>query len=356
MKRNMGGIYVNDRAVSVLENYEIEVLRTWKGRGAMLCESDKGLLILKEYTGPKDKIIFQDALLKSISKQGFPSVESILRTKEEELIVYDQDRTPYILKTYFEGRECNVRDTRECVQAVKTLARLHKASFLETDMFPGAAWKSEFRIDKEYEKHNRELKKVRKFLKEKSQKTNFEIFLLKHYDYFLDLALRASEEVGQYLREDGAGNRKNAGIICHGDYQYHNILVTKGNEEERDGTGMAVINFEKCVRDNPVRDLYLFMRKLLEKGNWPIDLGNLLLEAYCKEREMTGEDYMQLYYRFRYPEKFWKIVNFYYNSGKAWIPGRNLEKLERLLEQETEKMRFLENYKSTNGWFSFSAH
>ena len=48
MKRDMGGIYVNDRAVSVLENYEIEVLRTWKGRGDMLCESDKGLLILKE--------------------------------------------------------------------------------------------------------------------------------------------------------------------------------------------------------------------------------------------------------------------------------------------------------------------
>ena len=33
MNREMGGIYVNDRAVSVLENYEIEVLRTWKGRG-----------------------------------------------------------------------------------------------------------------------------------------------------------------------------------------------------------------------------------------------------------------------------------------------------------------------------------
>lgn len=355
---------MNDRAVSVLENYEIEVLRTWKGRGAMLCESDKGLLILKEYTGPKDKIIFQDALLKSINKQGYPSVESILKTKEGELIVYDQDRVPYILKTYFEGRECNVRDTKECMQAVRTLAQLHKASHIgmascaEICTFPGMGQKTEYRIDKEYEKHNRELKKVKKFLKEKSQKTNFEIFLLKHYDYFLNLALQVAEEVGHCIKEDAGGEEtgKKAGIICHGDYQYHNILVTKGNAEERDGAGMAVINFEKCVRDNPVRDLYLFMRKLLEKGNWPIELGNLLLEAYCGEREMTREDYVQLYYRFRYPEKFWKIVNFYYNSGKAWIPGRNLEKLERLLEQEEEKTRFLEKYKSTNGWFSFSAH
>ena len=51
---------------------------------------------------------------------------------------------------------------------------------------------------------------------------------------------------------------------------------------------------------------------------------------------------MQLYYRFAYPEKFWKIVNFYYNSGKAWIPGRNMEKLEKLFAQDKEKQDFLE--------------
>ena len=354
MNREMGGIYVNDRAVSVLENYEIEVLRTWKGRGAMLCESDKGLLILKEYTGPKDKIIFQDALLKSIMKQGFPSVENILKTKEGELITYDQDRVPYILQTYFEGRECNIRDTKECIQAVRALAQLHKASVIDKGISIGVKQRAEYRIDKEYEKHNRELKKVRKFLKDKSQKTNFEIFLLEHYDYFLNLALEVAEEAGRQLKGNGAETEEETCIICHGDYQYHNILMTKGNAEEKEG--MAIINFEKCIRDNPVRDLYLFMRKLLEKGNWPIELGNLLLDAYHKEREISETDYVQLYYRFRYPEKFWKIVNFYYNSGKAWIPGRNLEKLEKLLAQEEEKVKFLENYKSSYGRFSFLAH
>lgn len=42
-------------------------------------------------------------------------------------------------------------------------------------------------------------------------------------------------------------------------------------------------------------------------------------------------------------EKFWKIVNFYYNNGKAWIPGRNREKLENLLKQEAEKKNFMNN-------------
>lgn len=336
---------MNDRAVGVFENYEIEVFRTWKGRGSLLCESDKGLLILKEYVGSKEKIDFQDTLLTAVKKQGFDMVETILRTKEGMLYATDKEENSYILKTYFDGRECNVRDEKECLQAVKTLASLHNASHVDysIDCFNETDIKNEFNIDKEYEKHNKELRKVRKFLKEKSQKNNFEIFLMKNYDYFFDFALQIAEEVRYYL--PNTSKTPDERIICHGDYQYHNILLT--------GEKMAIINFEKCMKDSPMRDLYLFMRKLLEKNNWEQELGDGVLSAYNSVRKMSEEDYRQLYYRFAYPEKFWKIVNFYFNSGKAWIPGRNLEKLEKLLEQEPDKIRYLENFKNNYRCFSF---
>ena len=331
----MGGIFVNDRAVSLFDNYEIEVKRTWKGRGAILCESDKGLLILKEYHGPMNKIYFQDTLLKHIKESGCLHVESILKTKEDELIVYDQDRIPYIVKSYFEGKECNNRDVEECRDAVRVLAKLHNCSDLSD--WEELVSQPVFRIEKEYEKHNKELKKVRRFLREKSQKTAFEIYLMEHYDYFFDIALQVTGEMHYYIY-DGKTKKQEGfpefSIVCHGDYQYHNIIQTSD--------GMALINFEKCVRDNPVRDLYLFMRKLLEKNNWSLTLGDTLLCAYNEEKTLSENDYMQLYYRFAYPEKFWKIVNFYYNSGKAWIPGRNMEKLEKLLAQEKMKQEFLE--------------
>jgi hypothetical protein len=107
--------------------------------------------------------------------------------------------------------------------------------------------------------------------------------------------------------------------------------------------GIVLTNFEKCVRDYPIRDLYLFLRKLLEKNNWSQTLGNMLIESYNRESVLTDEDCRQLYYRFAYPEKFWKIVNFYYNTGKAWMPIRNMEKIEKLFAQEKEKQLFLEN-------------
>ena len=67
-----------------------------------------------------------------------------------------------------------------------------------------------------------------------------------------------------------------------------------------------------------------------------------MLEAYEEVRPLDVLSRIDLYYRLAYPEKFWKIVNFYYNSGKAWIPGRNQEKLEKLVSQEKEKQHFLE--------------
>ena len=325
-----GGL-VNDRAISLLENYDIEVLRTWKGRGAILCETNRGILIFKEYLGSREKVNFQDALLNHIKQISEIKIEAILRTKEGALLVDDHEGTPHILKTWFEGRECNVRDMEECKMAVKTLAKLHQASDLRgTDILVG---KVPFQIDKEFEKHNKELKRVRRFLKEKSQKSNFELGLAQTYDYFFNIALQVTEELRFYINE----LKDEPGMVCHGDYQYHNIIMTGGN--------IGLINFEKCVIDNPVRDLYLFKRKLLEKSNWSEAVGDGLVTAYIEERKMTRADHIQLYYRLAYPEKFWKIVNFYYNSGKAWISGKNLEKLEKLINQEKEKQKFLEGYK-----------
>lgn len=358
---------MNDRAVELLEQYEIEVLRTRKGRGAILCETNQGYLILKEYAGSQERIALQDRLLKQAAEAGLVQAERIVPDREGALFVKDNDGVKYVLKTWQDGRECNIHDRGECAEAVRLLARLHGNMTLTSDT-PGLP--EPFSAEKDYEKRNRELKRVRNYLQQKKQKSWFELNLRKALDGFLEQALAVTEEWKEYAGlpvkdgqgaapmaakaysgaepadRDAAENVMAAGkdgqraavketvSFCHGDYQYHNIL--------KDDNGWFVVNFEKCMRDNPIRDLYLLLRKLLEKGNWPVALGAELLEVYEKERHISDHSRIDLYYRFGYPEKFWKIVNFYYNSGKAWIPGRNQEKLERVIAQEKEKQKFLD--------------
>ena len=324
---------MNDRSVGLLDNYDIEVLRTAKGRGAILCEAKQGYYIFKEYHGHQNKLEFQNDLLKRAGQDKEFFIEQIVPTKDGSLFVKDQDQNIYTLKTYFSGREFNIRDMGECGQAVRTLAALHKILRLPAENTEDL--NQVFRVDHEYEKHNKELKKVRRFLRERSQKTEFELFLLSCYDAFLEKALQTTEELKSYDMEKECSYILTQGYVCHGDYQYHNLL----RNEER----IAVINFEKCIRDNPVRDLYLFLRKLLEKNNWNMEMGKELISVYQKENPLSAHDCVQLYYRFAYPEKFWKIVNFYFNSGKAWIPEKNTEKLKKVIEGEQNKQNFLDH-------------
>lgn len=340
---------MNDRAVGLLEQYDMDVLKTKKGRGAIICDTSLGCLIFKEYKGNAQKIAAQNSLLTAVRERGTVCVESIVPNKEGKLTVQDSDGTSYVLKTWVEGRECNIYDRGECLQAVRVLALLHKEleSCLSVEEVRGEMDQQDSSEDSpirplltmpvtvpgaEYEKHNRELKKVRKFLRERGQKSWFEICLQQAFDYFLE---QAEEVTGQWqeYRHLSEGQPE-CGCFCHGDYQYHNIVNDNGN--------WHIINFERIVRDNPIRDLYLLLRKLLEKSNWSVALGTELLAAYQEVRPISAYSQIDLYYRLSYPEKFWKIVNFYYNSRKSWIPERNLEKLTKLQNQEAQKQVFLE--------------
>lgn len=108
---------MNDRAVALLEQYEIEVLRTRKGRGAILCDTQQGCLIFKEYTGREEQLRLQEQVLKHLEACGNISAERLLATREGALSVTDRDGVRYILKTWWEGRECNIRDREECMEA-----------------------------------------------------------------------------------------------------------------------------------------------------------------------------------------------------------------------------------------------
>lgn len=325
---------MDDRAVGILENYDLKVLRTWKGRGSILFETNRGTGILKEYMGPPEKVQLQDKLLLRLRETGFPLTDVFERNKEGEIITYDNDKKAYIVKEYFAGKECNIWDTTECAKVLNHLGNMQKSMEMNTDkeciLLPV------FSLEKECEKHNKELKRIRNYIRGKGQKTDFEIYLMKHYDYFYQLALDTSEKLKETDWASFYEGIKVKGSLCHGDYQHHNILMNP--------KGIAVINFEKYIQDSRIRDLYLFMRKVLEKNNWLQSCGQEMVKAYEQDTPLTEMERKQLYFRLLYPEKFWKIVNFYYNSGKAWLPMCHMEKLQKVINQEESKKRFLDSF------------
>lgn len=104
---------------------------------------------------------------------------------------------------------------------------------------------------------------------------------------------------------------------------------------------MATTNFTKCRYDVQTGDLYQFLRKILEKQEWDLKLGMAMVEEYDRELSLdrAAREYLRI--RMAYPEKFWKLANHYYNHNKAWIPGKNVEKLQMLVSQQQKREAFL---------------
>ena len=43
------GDFLNDYALEVLEQYDFEVYRTWKGRGVYFADTSEGIHVIKEH-------------------------------------------------------------------------------------------------------------------------------------------------------------------------------------------------------------------------------------------------------------------------------------------------------------------
>ena len=57
-------------------------------------------------------------------------------------------------------------------------------------------------------------------------------------------------------------------------------------------------------------------------------------------RPLGDAEFENFCIRLAYPEKFWKLANYYYNTNKAWIPGKHMEKLEKFLGQQEKRVSF----------------
>ena len=338
---------MNEKDLVILEQYDLQVQSTRRGRGSFLCDTDKGLVQVTEFYGSQERLFFQKRVLCFLEEQGMRA-DVILENQEGNLVSIDRYQNGYVVKKWFFGRECDTKSQEDVLEAVRYLAKLHQIL-----CFPVAQFQTEaaqiaekeekvIRKDLEYNgeplteeiaRHTRELKKVRNFIRTRKKKTAFEQRFLELYDPFMAQA----EEVSHWVQESRAAALYRQSIrerrICHGDYSQHNLFF--------DQEGAVAVNFARCCFDIQMVDFYQFFRKIMEKQSWNRKLGMEMLHAYQQVRPLGDAEFEDFCIRLAYPEKFWKLANHYFNSRKAWIPEKSLQKLEMLDMQEKKRREFV---------------
>ncbi|MDO4266860.1 MAG: spore coat protein CotS [Eubacteriales bacterium] len=322
---------MNDSYMDALQQYEGETVSVRRGRGAWVCERTDGIRLLKEYRGTVKRLEFEECILNRLKELGTASVDQYVRNQEGNLLSTAPDGTKYVLKEWFTDRECSLKDNREILTAVSRIAGLHRA-------LRQIPWQEEWdsgsmtapELSSEMERHSREMKRARTYIRGKRKKSDFELCVMQHFEAYYEQARDAQEG----LKRLEGRQSQNRLFLCHGDLDQHHVLIGAGD--------VAFIEFNQMHRGNQMADLYRFMRKVMEKHGWDQGLGLSMLESYDRVLPAGREDRDCLYCLFLYPEKYWKQLNYYFNANKAWIPDKNTEKLRSLDEQEDSRRRFLE--------------
>ncbi len=321
---------MSDKNVELYEAYDIEVQQTSRGRGAILLRTDKGLLQLRQLDVNESRLNAEYIFKEKMYEVGFKNIDRCIKNKEDELVSYDRYGNPFVLRYFFEGKECNITNKEEINLAVDNLARLHIAG---KKVFDSTESDVHIRVSGDFRRRNAELKRVRNYICKKRPRKEFEDTYIKAFDYFFKQAIECEKNnISMEVRDEGTHMG-----YCHGMYNQHSVVMLQ-DENSIAGT----INFDKFYVGNQLTDLYHFIRKTVEKNNYNFDVLEDILQRYNEICPLNDMDVKYIYTLYRYPEKFYKISNQYINSSKNWISPKMLEKLEKVIGDEDNKKYILD--------------
>ena len=312
---------------AIFTQYDIEIQDITKGRGAVICDTNEGRILMVPFRGSKEKGMLLHQFLEGLEARDFV-VEQIILNKNKEAVTEDEyTGERFLLKTYVEGTEIKTNKLEDMKEAVRILAIFHNLSE-EIELEKKQILKPEGITDS-WCRHYRELIKVRNYIRGSKKKTEFERIYMKHFEH----NRKAAED--SLLLLEQAAKEDDRYVLCHGDFNQHNVLLSKGM--------YRIVHFEKIVFHWAMIDLANFIRKMLEKNEWNETIGKELILEYNRYRPIEKQEARLLYGLLLFPEKFWKVTNHYMNSRKSWISGRETDKLKKVIEQEELRLKFLEN-------------
>ena len=203
----------------------------------------------------------RDQVLGQLDTRTSLRADRYIRNKEGGLLTTSGDGVRYIVKEWFGDRECNIKDGYEIRQALSRLAMLHRQlrtiEFQEEwDMGSSCVQP----LEKELERHNREMQRTRNYIRSKRQKSEFELCVIETYGTFCDQALEAAERMAGLWQEDGqsveseaedwlqlkaahlqADTTHKSSYLCHGD------LDPVSYTHLQDGVEVAAKKMKKAI-------------------------------------------------------------------------------------------------------------
>ena len=337
---------LEDKTEELLSQYELSILTTRKTRGGLLLETPKGPYLLCRTEYGEGRLFRENTIKKALEAKGYPHLDVFLENREGRLLTSNMYGESFLVKRWFHGEECSLRSRMDIRRAAGHLGYLHglldglwkeveqvKKDDEENDGTGITKWREQEGLPESFVRKNRELTHIFRYITNKKKRNAFELRYLTVYEAFYEDCCEALSLVQKSACRELSKKAADAGRMFHGSYNQHKVLFSQDT--------VFTMDFSKSEVGLPVMDVYHFLRKTMEKNNWNPALARELLLAYQKQRMLCDEELELLKILLLYPEKFWKVANYYNNTRKTWLSERTLKKLEDAIVQLPKRKRFL---------------
>lgn len=92
---------MNEKDLVILEQYDLHVQSTRRGRGSFLCDTDRGLVQVTEFSGSQERLFFQNRVLFFLTERGIRC--DLLLENTRNLVTSDRYGNGYVVKNGFPG-------------------------------------------------------------------------------------------------------------------------------------------------------------------------------------------------------------------------------------------------------------
>lgn len=320
-----------DREIAA--NYGFEARSMAPCKEANILYTDKGRKIVKKLMLSPERIMFIHGAKEHLISKGFVNVDRYLTTsKGDPYLSYDNAN--YVLYDFIEGRECNFDNDIEVRKAAILLAAMHSAS---RGYKPSEGVKIQDDLGKTPGYFSKRLEDIKKLKKHANKgKSRFDHLFLEYADYFIGLGEQAVSELEKSNYDALVEKARVEGIFCHHDLNHHNLILSEDL--------LSVVNFDYCCFELKIYDLANLIRRKMRKCSWDADKAKQIIEGYTKIEQLSKDEFKVMKLILQFPQKFWRVVNKYYNSRRSWSEKSYVVKLQEVIDEIAGHRIFIDKY------------
>lgn len=308
-----------------------------KSKYMYICRSDRKARVVWSTSQETKQLLLIDSLKNHLNAKGFINTDKFYKSSQGTPYFSNENGT-YLMTDYIDYPESDFSDERNMKEIVKAVALIHKCAIgfeLPEDFeYP------QMEIIKKFENGINNLKKLKKYVYNQKKYSDFDIAFIKSFDNYYKDAQESLDILRNSKIDELIKKAKIERMFCHNNLKEENLL--KGKDS------IFILGFDRMSIDHYVFDLAALIDRYIRKHGDSVLSIKEIIDVYSSYNEIDPEILKILYALIRFPSKYIKICEGFYNKKRTWVPNSISEQFKSLIEKREHYLEYLDPINTDN--------